>query len=76
MCNNNSVEIQISNREVHTMSPKELLYLEDALSHEQQLKKSCSDFANQIQDPELKSFLQTLSSRHQESFSRFLSVLN
>lgn len=58
------------------MSPKELLYLEDALSHQMQLKTSCNDFANQIQDAELKSFLQDLSTKHQESFSRFLGVLN
>ena len=25
------------------MSPKELLYIEDALGHEQQMKKSCTD---------------------------------
>ena len=36
------------------MSPKELLYIEDALGHEQQMKKSCTDFANQLQDVQPK----------------------
>ena len=58
------------------MSPKELLYIEDALGHEKQMQTSCSDFATQIQDPELKSFIQELCNKHQESFSRFYGLLN
>lgn len=58
------------------MSPKELLYVEDALGHEKQMKTACSDFANQIQDPELKTFIQELSTKHQECFGTFYSLLN
>lgn len=57
------------------MSPKELLYIEDALGHEQQMKKSCTDFANQLQDPELKNFVQGLCNKHQQSFNRFYGLL-
>lgn len=57
------------------MSPKELLYIEDALGHEKQMKTSCSDFAAQIQDAELRTFVQGLCSKHEESFNRFYSLL-
>lgn len=42
------------------MSPKELLYIEDALGHSQQMQTSFSSLASQIQDAELKSFNETL----------------
>ena len=58
------------------MSPKELQYVEDVLGHEEQMNKSCCDFANQLQDQELKSFVQSLSSKHQETFNRFYNLLN
>lgn len=57
------------------MSPKELLYVEDALGHEKQLKTLCSDFAAQLQDPELKNFVQDLCSKHSTNFERFYSLL-
>ena len=53
------------------MSPKELLYIEDALGHEKQMQTACSDFASQIKDPELKSFVQELCTKHSQSFERF-----
>ena len=40
------------------MSPKELLYIEDALGHEKQMKDCCTDYANMLQDGELKNFVQ------------------
>lgn len=57
------------------MSPKELLYVEDALGHEQQMKTACCDFANQIQDAGLKTFVQGLSSKHGDSFQKFYMLL-
>ena len=36
------------------MSPKELLYIEDALGHAQHMEKKCRQCATQIQDEELK----------------------
>lgn len=58
------------------MSPKELLYIDDALGHEQQIKTCCQDSANQLQDPELKSFVSQLSARHTQCFNRFYGLLN
>ncbi|MDO4541452.1 MAG: hypothetical protein Q4C00_01300 [Bacillota bacterium] len=58
------------------MSPKELLYIEDALDHEEQMKTSCRDFAGQLQDPELRDFVQQLSGKHQECFNRIYGLLN
>ena len=40
------------------MSPKELLYIDDALGHATQMKAACTDFASKLQDPELKTSLQ------------------
>lgn len=57
------------------MSPKELLYIEDALGHETQIKCCCTDAANQLQDPELKSFVSQLAQRHGECFKSFYSLL-
>lgn len=58
------------------MTPKELIYLEDALGHEKQMKQSCCDFATQLQDMELKNFVQQLCNRHQKTFDGFYSLLN
>jgi hypothetical protein len=58
------------------MSPKELSYIEDALGHAQDLQKSCTGFANQIQDPELKSYVNSLSTKLGESYNKFYSLLN
>ena len=58
------------------MSPKELLYIEDALGHEQQIKCLCTESANQVQDPELKNLISSITSRHTECFNRFYSLLN
>lgn len=58
------------------MSPKELLYIEDALGHEQQIKCLCTDSANKIQDPELKNLISSITSRHTECFNRFYGLLN
>lgn len=58
------------------MSPKELLYIEDALEHEKQMKDSCTNFAVQLQDAELKNFVQGLCTKHQTNFERFYGLLS
>lgn len=58
------------------MSPKELLYIEDALGHTEETKKCCSDFASQIQDTTLRNLLQDVSSKQGETFTKFYSLLN
>ncbi len=57
------------------MSPKDLMYIEDALGHEQILKKQCEDAVNCMTDPELKSCVQQLSAKHQEIFRQFYELV-
>lgn len=57
------------------MSPKELLYVEDALGHAKQIKLSCGDFASQLGDAELKNFVSGLSEKQETAFDRFYALL-
>ena len=57
------------------MSPKELLYIEDVLGHEQQAKATASSSAVELQDADLKSFVAGLSDRHTACFDRFYGLL-
>lgn len=57
------------------MSPKELLYLEDAMNHEQFQKTQCEHAASQLQDPQLKAFAQTLAGRHQQNFDQLFRLI-
>ncbi len=58
------------------MSPKELIYVEDALSHEQMMQKKCSDLASKLQDQDLRTFVTQLADKHRQTFSEFYSLLN
>jgi len=58
------------------MSPKELLYIDDALGHEAQMKAACTDFATKLQDAELKSFVSEIAQKHSQCFNKFLGLLN
>ena len=57
------------------MSPKELLYIEDALDHAAQLKTVCGDFSNQLTDPEFKNFVQSALKTEKSVFDRFFTLL-
>ena len=57
------------------MTTKELLYVEDALGHEQYYKTQCAQTAQQIQDGELKNLAQQMQQKHQEIFKNFYSLL-
>ncbi|MBQ4648278.1 MAG: hypothetical protein IJN86_05200 [Clostridia bacterium] len=57
------------------MTDKELMYVEDALSHAQFLKTQCEDTAGKLTDEDLKSFVAGLSSRHQQIFGSFYNLL-
>lgn len=57
------------------MSPKELMYLEDALGHEQFQKTQCQDAAANLQDAELKAFAQSLMNRHQQNFDQLYRLV-
>ena len=57
------------------MSPKALLYIEDALGHEQFLKTQCQDTANNLQDGELKNYVSQLVMKHDELFKQFYNLV-
>ena len=62
------------------MSPKELLYIEDALGHLQILMNQCANAENQLSDPalrqpELKNVVQQMMQKHQELFTRFYNLV-
>ena len=57
------------------MSPKELSYIQDALSHEKHMKTKCTDYANKIQDAELRTFVNQLVTTQQQLFNQFYQLL-
>jgi len=61
--------------EVIEMSPKELLYVEDALGHEKFLKAQCQQAVANLQDPDLKNFVQQMMQKHQELFGKFYQLV-
>ena len=58
------------------MSPKELLYIQDALGHDQHMEKKCRQCATQIQDEELKVVVERLANKHKMIFDQFYQLLN
>ncbi len=57
------------------MTSKELLYVEDALGHEQYFQTKCRETANQIQDANLRSCVEQLEKQHQKLFQSFYNLL-
>ena len=57
------------------MSPKELLYIEDALGHTKQIKTICTDFSNQLGDSELSNFVSQIAQKQQKVFENFYGLL-
>jgi hypothetical protein len=57
------------------MSPKELLYIEDALGHEKQIKATCQSSKEQLQDQALASFVQDVAERHAACFNKFYGLV-
>ena len=57
------------------MSPKELLYIEDALGHAQYLMTQCRSAAGQLTDPALKSYAQELVNGNQKLFTQFFDLV-
>ncbi len=61
--------------EVIKMSPKELLYIEDALGHTQFLMNQCRNAANQLSDPALRQQVQQLVNGNQKLFTQFYNLV-
>ena len=57
------------------MTSKELLYVEDALGHEQYFQTQCCDTMSKLHDNELKSFVQQLEQSHRFIFQSFYGLL-
>ena len=61
--------------EVIKMSPKELLYIEDALGHTQFLMNQCRTAASQLTDPVLRQQAQQLVNGNQKLFTQFYNLV-
>lgn len=57
------------------MTAKELLYVEDALSHEQYFQSKCKEVISSMQDGELKMCVEQMSQRHQHIFQSIYGLL-
>ena len=68
-------ELHILNSEVINMSPKELTYIEDALSHEKFLKTQYQNAAQNLQDAELRQTVTQMAEKHQQIFDSFYHLV-
>lgn len=57
------------------MTTKELLYVEDALGHEQYFQKQLRQTVHQMQDEELKSCVQQIAQTHNQIFQSIYGLL-
>ena len=57
------------------MTTKELLYVDDALSHVQLLTTQFQNAAEQLQDASLKLQAQQMSDRHRRMYQRFYNLM-
>lgn len=55
------------------MTSKELLYIEDALAHEQFIKKCCS--TAQLQDTNLMNYIKEVEKKHCDIYNKLLNLL-
>ena len=61
--------------EVVCMSPKELMYIEDALGHEQFLQTQCHQAEQALSDPRLKELACQLGQQHQQLFQKLFQLI-
>lgn len=57
------------------MSPKELLYIEDTLGHEKQIRATCNESAKALEDVALQNFVTTVGNSHSDTFKKFYGLL-
>ena len=57
------------------MTPKELLYIDDALAHAQFLNSQFQDAANSLQDAGLKKDVQNLANTTQQIYQKFYNLV-
>jgi len=57
------------------MSPKELMYIEDALAHMKFMKEKCQHTAETVTDDQLKQLLERVSNKNQMMFDQIYQLL-
>lgn len=57
------------------MTSKELLYVEDALGHENFMKSCSKNTSNKLQDSTLSTYMCELEQKHKELAQKFLNLL-
>ena len=57
------------------MTSKEIIYLDDALSHAQFLATQFQDAASQLQDINLKQQVQQMADRHRQVYRTFYNLM-
>ncbi len=57
------------------MTQKDLLYMEDAIKHEENLVTICDYYAEIIEDNNLKSFIKSHSKKHAKLKQKLLNVM-
>ncbi len=58
------------------MTSKELLYVEDALGHEQFFQTKCHETVSQLQDTCLKNCVEEMAHQHEQIFTSLYGLLN
>ena len=57
------------------MTQKELLYVEDAIGHEQNVGKIITETIQMLQDKSLKAFLKSELKKHQTTLEKLMDLL-
>ena len=57
------------------MTTKELLYVDDALSHAQLLATQFRNAADQLQDNSLRTQVQQMAQRHRQVYQQFYNLV-
>lgn len=57
------------------MTPKELMYIEDALGHEKFFQEKCRQTATQLQDADLRSCVEQMAEKHRMIFQNLYGLL-
>lgn len=57
------------------MTQKELLYLEDAIGHENNIIAICNETINMLEDEDLVSFLEKELSKHEKMYKELLKMM-
>ena len=57
------------------MSPKELMYVEDALGHIQFMLNQCKEASKNLQDENLRTQVQQMADKNRKTFQQFYALV-